>query len=89
MPPLPSQKQTELNCDLYKKAELVLGGENTDNLFDKYAAASTRSTGRDAGFAEFPEQIGNPDTVNMFRSYGHYVIAPRTIGVKFSYLFDL
>jgi outer membrane receptor protein involved in Fe transport len=60
-----------------------------DNLFDKYAAASTRSTGRDAGFAEFPEERGNPNTVNMYRAYGHYVIAPRTIGVKFNYFFDL
>jgi outer membrane receptor protein involved in Fe transport len=60
-----------------------------DNLFDKYAAASARSTGRDAGFAEFPEQIGNADTINMYRAYGHYVVAPRTIGVKFNYFFDM
>jgi outer membrane receptor protein involved in Fe transport len=60
-----------------------------DNMFDKYAATSTRSTGRDAGYAEFPGQIGNPDTVNMYRGYGHYVVAPRTIGVKFNYLFDM
>ncbi|NQZ20926.1 MAG: TonB-dependent receptor [Colwellia sp.] len=60
-----------------------------DNLFDKYAATSTRSTGKAAGYAEFPGQIGNPDTVNMYRGYGHYVVAPRTIGVKFNYLFDM
>lgn len=60
-----------------------------DNMFNKYAASSTRSTGRDAGFAEFPGKIGNPDTVNMYRAYGHYVVAPRTIGVKFNYLFDM
>ncbi|MFT5758368.1 MAG: iron complex outermembrane receptor protein [Alteromonadaceae bacterium] len=60
-----------------------------DNLFDKYAAASTRSTGRDIGVAEFPNQIGNPDTVDLYRAYGHYVIAPRTIGIKFNYFFDM
>lgn len=60
-----------------------------DNMFDKYAAASTRSTGRDAGFAQFPEKIGNPGTVDMYRAYGHYVVAPRTIGVKFNYFFDM
>jgi len=60
-----------------------------DNMFDKYAATSTRSSGKAAGYAEFPAQIGNPDTVNIYRGYGHYVVAPRTIGVKFNYLFDM
>jgi len=60
-----------------------------DNLFDKYAYSATRSTGKAAGFAEFPGLIDNPGTTNMYRAYSHYVVAPRTIGVKFNYMFDL
>lgn len=60
-----------------------------DNLFDKFAFSSTRSSGRAAGFAEFPDEISNLDTVNQYRAYTHYVVAPRTIGIKVNYLFDL
>jgi len=60
-----------------------------DNLFNKYAYSSTRSSGRPAGFAEFPEQISNPATTNQYRAYTHYVVAPRTIGLKLNYLFDM
>ncbi len=60
-----------------------------DNLFDKFAYSATRSTGKAAGFAEFPDEIINDATTDMYRAYSHYVVSPRTIGVKFNYLFDL
>ena len=60
-----------------------------DNLFDKFAYSATRSTGKAAGFAELPSEIRNKATTDMYRAYSHYVVAPRTIGVKFNYLFDL
>jgi iron complex outermembrane receptor protein len=60
-----------------------------DNMFNKYAFTSARSTGKASGFAEFPEQISNKNTTGMIRSYGHYVTAPRTIRLKFNYLFDM
>jgi outer membrane receptor protein involved in Fe transport len=46
-----------------------------DNLFDKYAFSSIRGT-----------QESNDDII---RYYGHYLITPRTAGIKFNYLFDL
>lgn len=60
-----------------------------DNMFDKFAFSSTRSSGIAAGYTDFPDQIQNPDTTNLYRGYGHYIIQPRTIGVKFNYLFDM
>jgi len=60
-----------------------------DNLFNKYAYSSTRSTGRPAGFAEFPGEITNAATTDLYRAYTHYVVAPRTIGLKLNYLFDM
>jgi outer membrane receptor protein involved in Fe transport len=60
-----------------------------DNLFDKFAYSASRSTGKAAGYAEFPSEIRNADTTDLYRAYGHYVVAPRTIGIKFNYLFDL
>jgi len=60
-----------------------------DNMFDKYAFTGSRSTSRDTGVAQFPSQIGNPATTGLIRSYGHYVTAPRTIGLKVNYAFDM
>ncbi|WP_076418551.1 TonB-dependent receptor [Colwellia sp. UCD-KL20] len=60
-----------------------------DNLFDKYAYSASRGSSRAAGFAEFPSEIRNPGTINQYRAYSHYVVAPRTIGIKVNYLFDL
>ncbi len=60
-----------------------------DNLFNKYAYSASRSSGRDAGFAEFPGQINNPGTINQYRSFSHYVVPPRTIGIKVNYAFDM
>lgn len=60
-----------------------------DNLFDKFAFSSTRSTGKPAGYAEFPSEINNSATTDQYRAYSHYVVAPRTIGIKVNYLFDL
>ena len=60
-----------------------------DNMFDKYAFTGARSTPTGTGDTEFPSQIGNPATTGLIRSYGHYVTAPRTIGLKVKYSFDL
>jgi len=60
-----------------------------DNMFDKYAFTSTRGSTTSTGIAEFPSEIQNTATVGKVRSYGHYVTAPRTIGLKFNYLFDM
>lgn len=60
-----------------------------DNMFNKYAYTGARSTPLHTGVAAFPSQIGNPATVGQYRAYGHYITAPRTIGLKFNYLFDM
>lgn len=60
-----------------------------DNLFDKFAYSSRRGSARDAGFAEFPSEILNPPTVAQYRAYSHYVVAPRTVGIKVTYAFDM
>jgi len=60
-----------------------------DNLFNKFAFSSTRSSGIFAGYAEFPDHIRNSATTDTYRAYSHYVVAPRTIGLKVNYLFDL
>ena len=60
-----------------------------DNLFDKFAYSSRRGSARDAGFAEFPSEILNPPTVAQYRAYSHFVVAPRTIGIKVNYAFDM
>lgn len=60
-----------------------------DNMFDKYAYTGARSTPLQTGVAAFPSEIGNTATVGQMRSYGHYMTAPRTIGLKFNYMFDM
>jgi len=60
-----------------------------DNMFDKYAFTGARSTPRGTGVTDFPSKIGNSATVGQIRSYGHYLTAPRTIGLKFNYMFDM
>jgi outer membrane receptor protein involved in Fe transport len=60
-----------------------------DNMFDKYAFTGSRATPLHTGVAAFPSEIGNPGTVGQYRAYGHYLTAPRTIGLKFNYVFDM
>ena len=62
-----------------------------DNLFDKYAFTSTQKTYQAIGGKEdtYPLDISNPNTIEQYRAYGHYVTSPRTIGLKFNYLFDI
>lgn len=60
-----------------------------DNMFNKYAFTGARSTPLHTGVASFPSEIGNPATVGQYRAYGHYITAPRTIGLKFNYMFDM
>jgi outer membrane receptor protein involved in Fe transport len=60
-----------------------------DNMFDKYAFTGSRATPLHTGVAAFPSEIGNSATVGQYRAYGHYLTAPRTIGLKFNYVFDM
>lgn len=58
-----------------------------NNLFDKYAVSSVRRDRGDIGLAQFAEQNANGTEIQ--RNYGHYLITPRTIGLRFDYLFDI
>lgn len=51
-----------------------------DNLFDKYAFTSVR---RDKSW------IDSKELPELQRVYGHYTTTPRTIGMKFTYNFEL
>lgn len=58
-----------------------------DNMFDKYAYSSVRRDKADIGLAKFSAM--NSNDVSLQRNYGHYLITPRTTGIRFEYLFDL
>lgn len=58
-----------------------------DNMFDKYAYSSVRRDKGDIGLATFPAM--NTNDASLQRNYGHYLITPRTAGVRFEYMFDL
>ncbi|WP_462180604.1 TonB-dependent receptor [Pseudoalteromonas gelatinilytica] len=58
-----------------------------DNLFDKYAFTSVRRDKSWAGMSQYAEL--NKELPELQRVYGHYTTAPRTIGMKFSYNFEL
>ncbi|MFY8273492.1 TonB-dependent receptor [Pseudoalteromonas sp. SSDWG2] len=58
-----------------------------NNLFDKYAFTSTRRDKSWAGDARF--EAKNRELPELQRVYGHYITTPRTIGVKFTYNFEL
>jgi outer membrane receptor protein involved in Fe transport len=58
-----------------------------DNLFDKYAYSATRRNKGDIGLATYPEM--NINDPMLQRNYGHYLITPRTVGLKFDYSFEL
>jgi iron complex outermembrane recepter protein len=58
-----------------------------DNLFDKYAFVSARGDKSDIGLALFPDENANGPEIS--RSYGHYLLSPRKIGLKFTYNFEL
>ena len=51
-----------------------------DNMFDKYAYASVRRTAADI-------TVNNDPSIQRY--YGHYVVTPRKVGLRFEYLFDL
>jgi outer membrane receptor protein involved in Fe transport len=51
-----------------------------DNMFDKYAFSSVR---RDVG------DITTANDPAIQRNYGHYLITPRKVGLRFEYLFDM
>jgi iron complex outermembrane receptor protein len=58
-----------------------------DNMFDKYAYSSVRRDQGDIGLAKFP--VMNSNDASLQRNYGHYLITPRKVGVRFEYLFDM
>lgn len=58
-----------------------------DNMFDKYAYSSVRRDKGDIGLAKFSAMNSNDASIQ--RNYGHYLIKPRKIGVRFEYLFDM
>jgi len=58
-----------------------------DNLFDKYAFSSVRRDKGDIGMAQFPEMNSNDPALQ--RNYGHYLVTPRKIGLRFEYMFDM
>ena len=58
-----------------------------DNMFDKYAFSSVRRDKGDIGLAQFAEMNSNDPALQ--RNYGHYLITPRKIGVRFEYMFDM
>lgn len=58
-----------------------------DNMFNKYAFSSVRRDKGDIGLAKYSAMNSNDPTLQ--RNYGHYLITPRKIGVRFEYLFDM
>jgi len=58
-----------------------------DNMFNKYAYSSVRRDAADIGLAQFDSM--NANGTDIQRNYGHYLIQPRKIGVRFEYLFDI
>ncbi|MFQ3217999.1 MAG: iron complex outermembrane receptor protein [Paraglaciecola sp.] len=58
-----------------------------DNLFNKYAFGSVRRDKGDIGLAQFSSQ--NVNGGDLMRNYGHYLVEPRKVGVKFTYNFDI
>lgn len=58
-----------------------------DNLFNKYAYTANRRDPSWSGNAVFASE--NKDLTELGRTYGHYVIKPRSVGVKVNYQFDL
>lgn len=53
-----------------------------DNMFDKYAYTSVREN---SGYIINGETNG----ADIQRKYGHYLITPRKIGLRFDYMFDM
>ncbi|MGO4891886.1 TonB-dependent receptor [Flavobacterium sp. W21_SRS_FM6] len=58
-----------------------------DNLFDEYAYTSARSNLGDIGLAVPPDVDSN--RVDILRGYGHFLLSPRKVGLKFTYNFEL
>lgn len=52
-----------------------------DNMFDKYTFNSVR---QNTGIID-----GSTNGTDIQRNYGHYILKPRTIGIKVNYSFDL
>lgn len=75
------------NLSLRLAGDLWSASFYVDNLFNKYAQTSVRRDKSWIGQGQF-------DTLSKAlpesqRVYGHYVNSPRTMGIKFTYLFEL
>jgi outer membrane receptor protein involved in Fe transport len=53
-----------------------------DNMFDKYAYTSVREN---SGY--ITNEVTN--TSEIQRKYGHYLLTPRKVGLRFDYMFDM
>jgi iron complex outermembrane receptor protein len=53
-----------------------------DNMFDKYAYTSARESSRFI-------TSGVTNGSNIQRKYGHYLLTPRKVGLRFDYMFDM
>jgi len=58
-----------------------------NNMFDKYAFTSVRRDKSWAGMARYDNK--NADLPELQRVYGHYITKPLTIGIKYSYDFEI
>ena len=58
-----------------------------DNMFDKYAFSSVRRDRGDIGLAKYSSMNSNNESIQ--RNYGHFVVTPRKVGLRFNYMFDL
>jgi outer membrane receptor protein involved in Fe transport len=56
-----------------------------NNLFNKYAYTSTRGDLSEIGLS----QASNQNRFDLTRGYGHYINTPRTVGLKFKYMFEM
>lgn len=74
---IPSYNLHNLSASLSKKHWQT--SVYVNNLFNKYAYSSVRNN---------QSFIGSDEDNNLSRSYGHYLVRPMEIGVKFTYIFE-
>lgn len=58
-----------------------------DNLFDKFAFTNARRDRGDIGLSQFASL--NSNGADIQRNYGHFLLTPRQVGLRFEYRFSL
>ena len=58
-----------------------------NNLFDEYSATSVRRSSDDVNGSTFDPYF-DQNRPDLLRNYGKYIQTPRTIGIKFEYIFE-